>query len=89
MANILTPEAAARALRAVALPDICRVEDLALPMGLTAGAVRKLLREGRLPGRRVGRRWLVARPALLEWLSVDPRPRSSWRPGRSRRGGVR
>ena len=66
--NALSPEAAAAAIRAVTLPDVCRVEHLAEPFGLTPGAVRKLLRQGRLPGRRVGRRWLVSRRALLRWL---------------------
>ena len=69
MANaVLSPEAAAKALRAVALPDVCKVEDLAHPLDLTPGAVRKLLRQGRLPGLLVGRRWLGPRPALLRWL---------------------
>jgi excisionase family DNA binding protein len=69
-----TTQVAAAALKTVALPDVCRVEHLAEHLDLTEGAVRKLLREGRLPGRRVGRRWLVARPALLRWLSLPSGP---------------
>ena len=68
--NKLSAEAATRALRAVALPDILKVEDLAQHLGISHEAVRRALREGKLPGRRVGRRWLLSRSALLEWLNA-------------------
>lgn len=36
-------------------------------MGCTGGWVRKLLRAGKLPGRKIGERcWLIPRPAAVE-----------------------
>lgn len=75
----LQSEATARALRSVALPDVCRVEDLATHLGMSPSAVRRALRRGEIPGRHVGRRWLISRPALLEWLS-SPREPSAPKP---------
>ncbi len=68
--NQLSPQTAADALRAVALPDVCRVEDLAQHLNISPAAIRRALRRGDIPGRRVGKRWLVARLALVEWLAV-------------------
>ena len=81
---IVWPEAAAKALRSVSLPDICRVEDLAHHLGVSQSAVRAALRAGRLPGRRVGRRWLIPRPALLESLRHPEAARSD--PGHTAAG---
>ena len=60
---------AAVALRAVALPDVCRVEDLAEHLDLSPATLRAALRAGVLPGRRLGRQWLISRQALLAWLA--------------------
>lgn len=60
-----------RALRSVALPDVCLVEDLADHLRASRSAIRSALRRGDLPGRRVGKRWLIARLALLESLASD------------------
>src|SRR5689334_7610300 len=68
--NQLSPQTAADALRAVALPDVCRVEDLAQHLSTSPAAIRRALRRGEIPGRRVGKRWLVARLALVEWLAA-------------------
>jgi excisionase family DNA binding protein len=64
-----TALAATRALRSIALPDIATVEDLSTFFGISPPTVRRHLREGLLPGRRVGRRWFVSRPALLAHLA--------------------
>jgi len=72
-------ELTARALRSVALPDICTDEDLSRVVGIPLPLVRRHLREGRLPGRRCGRRWLVSRRALLGWLE-QPEPDAGQRP---------
>ena len=70
----MTPEAAAKALRSVSLPDVVTVDDLACHLRLSPSAVRAALREGRIPGRRVGRRWLISRPALLASFARPARP---------------
>ena len=74
----LSPEAAATALRSVSLPDVVTVRDLEDHIGLSGSTLRAHLRAGRLPGRRVGRRWLISRQALLAFLAenaVEARPR--------------
>jgi excisionase family DNA binding protein len=61
-----------QSFHSVALPDICRVEDLAEHLHLTPETVRKALRAGRIPGQRLGRTWLIPRLALLAWLAGSP-----------------
>lgn len=85
---------AAQFLRAVALPDICQVEDLASHLRQSPSSIRAMLRKGQLPGRRVGRRWLVSRAALLAWLAGpsaddDVQPQRSAALGPTRLGGSR
>ena len=63
-------DATASAFRSVALPDVCRVEDLAHHLNISLAAIRSALRRGDLPGRRVGKRWLVSRQALLDRLAI-------------------
>lgn len=82
--HVPSDTAAAQAFRSVALPDICRVEDLASHLQLAPSTIRRALREGRLPGRRLGRRWLVSRSALLEWLRTDLPGGASRRPSNLR-----
>lgn len=60
-------------LRAVSLPDIITVDGYARHVGLHPSTVRAQLRDGRLPGRRVGRRWLIARLALIAHLAPSAR----------------
>lgn len=67
------------ALRSVALPDICTVEAYASHVGLSPATVRAQLRDGRLPGRRVGRRWLIARLALIAHLAAPTPARANLR----------
>lgn len=54
------------------LPDILLVEDLAARLRISPGSARRLLRLGTLPGRKVGRRWIVERRALIVALRPDP-----------------
>ena len=69
------PEAALAATRAVLLPEILDVPELARWLRCSESSARRLLREGRIPGRRIGKRWLVSREALLQVL-VTGRDRS-------------
>ena len=61
--------AASAATRAVMLPDLILVEDLAQFLGVAPSSVTRLLRRGELPGRKVGKRWIVTRHALLRALT--------------------
>ena len=44
------------------------VPDLAREMGLGESTIHRELRAGRLPGRKVGDRWVVHREALARWF---------------------
>jgi excisionase family DNA binding protein len=57
------------------LPEVGVVEDVAAHMRLSPGTVRRMIREGKLTGRKLGGRWYVTRRALLACLeNVDPAP---------------
>ena len=45
------------------------VEDLAETLGLHDRTIRKLLREGRLRGRKLGKRWYVTEESLKAYFS--------------------
>jgi len=54
------------------------VEQAARRLDRSFEQVRRYLREGKLPGRRIGQQWFIEKAAL-----------SAWRPGRSREGARR
>jgi len=62
------------ATRAIALPDIVGIEDLAQHTGLSPATLRKLMRLGALPGRKLAGRWFVSREALLRSLAEQEGP---------------
>ena len=45
------------------------VEDLSEMLKLQDRTVRKLLRDGKLPGRKLARKWYVSEDALKEYFS--------------------
>jgi excisionase family DNA binding protein len=49
-------------------PEILDVQTTADMMGISKDAVYDLFRKGELPGRKVARRWLTTRDAVLKWL---------------------
>lgn len=55
------------------LPDILLVEDLAPVLRMSPSGVRAALRAGRIPGKRVGRKWMVSRAALLGFIASTGR----------------
>ena len=71
--QFITPQAAAAALRSVSLPDVATVESVAHILRVSPSTVRAHLRAGHLPGRKLGRRWYVSRPALLAVLAEEQR----------------
>jgi excisionase family DNA binding protein len=46
--------------------------QLARYLGMSKPTVLKGLAEGRIPGRRVYRRWVVSRAAVDRWLAGEP-----------------
>jgi hypothetical protein len=52
--------------RLLVLPEVLNVHDLARALAMTPHTVRGLLRRGALPGRRIGKAWLVVREDLLD-----------------------
>jgi excisionase family DNA binding protein len=70
MSELPVDRALIDALRRVALPDVCRVEDLAQHLRLASPTIRRLLRSGTIPGRKLGGRWFVARLDLLTSLRL-------------------
>lgn len=58
--------------RALALPDIACPVAIAAHLGIHVRTVRRYLREGTLPGRRIGRRWYTDRRELLDAVRSRP-----------------
>ncbi len=56
------------------LPDVMTPETLAERLGLSSRHVANLIRRGQLPGRKVGRHWLVLRSELLVALQSNAKP---------------
>lgn len=95
------PEAARRALSAAVsvvpnLPTLAAMnpEQAAKYCGVGINAMRQLFRAGAIPARRSGRRWIVRREALDEWIrsqeDVEHRERLDLlASGRGRRDRVR
>jgi excisionase family DNA binding protein len=57
-------------------PDVLDVHLTAQLLTVSADTVYALLQRGDLPGRKVGRKWLTTKTAVLKWLeqSATPRP---------------
>lgn len=77
-------------LHNLVLPDIISVCELHRHLGLSKSVIRSKFRTGEIPGRKIGRRWFVARRALVELLSTpqSTNERSSMRvlPGQTKGG---
>jgi excisionase family DNA binding protein len=58
----------AERLTAHSARDFWLVPDLAREMGLGESTIHRELRAGRLPGRKVGDRWVIHRDALARWF---------------------
>ena len=50
------------------------VNEAALRLGRSIEQVRRYLREGRLPGRRIGGQWFIEEAALATWRPVRRAP---------------
>lgn len=47
------------------------VEELSLILGISLGSARKAVRNGEIPSLRLGARWLVPVPRLLQLLGAE------------------
>ena len=52
------------------MPDqeILNIDDAAAFLGVSVKTFSKVLREGDVPGRKVGREWKFSRQALVDWI---------------------
>jgi Helix-turn-helix domain len=50
-------------------PEILDVQATADTIGISKDAVYDLFKKGEIPGRKVARRWLTTRDAILKWLT--------------------
>lgn len=52
------------------MPDqeILNIDDAAAFLGVSVKTFSKVLREGDVPGRKVGREWKFSRQALIDWI---------------------
>lgn len=48
--------------------DVLHVPGIATLLGVSHDTVYDLLASGQLPGRKVGRRWLTTRSAVMRWI---------------------
>jgi excisionase family DNA binding protein len=49
-------------------PEIYTVVQVARMLSINVGTVYQLLRDGAIPGKRLGRRWVIPRKRFHEWL---------------------
>ena len=54
--------------RDAALKEILNIEEASAFLGVSTKTFQKVLREGDMPGRKVGREWKFWRRALAEWV---------------------
>jgi excisionase family DNA binding protein len=55
-------------------PDVLDVHLTAQLLTVSADTVYDLLQRGDLPGRKVGRKWLTTKTAVLQWLKHSATP---------------
>ncbi len=49
-------------------PEILNIQELAVFLTIPRSTVYKLVRDGRIPGHKVGRHWRFSRGAILRWI---------------------
>jgi excisionase family DNA binding protein len=50
--------------------DILNIEEAAHLLGVSTKTFAKVLREGEIPGRKIGREWKFSRRALIDWVAA-------------------
>src|SRR5205809_5532176 len=77
MPDTSRPRKRAPAIPATRLPEVLDVHLTAQFLTVSADTVYDLLQRGDLPGRKVGRKWLTTKTAVLKWLEQSATPRST------------
>lgn len=67
--------------------DIMTIEALAEYLKISRSTLYKLVQDGRLPGRKIGKRWRFHKDAIDEWVKRGP-GESAVEPGSKARKGV-
>lgn len=49
--------------------SILNIEEAAALLGVSTKTFAKVLREGEIPGRKIGREWKFSRQALIDWVA--------------------
>jgi excisionase family DNA binding protein len=62
---------------AVRFPEVLDVHLTAQFLTVSADTVYDLFQRGDLPGRKVGRKWLTTKTAVLKWLEQSTAPRTA------------
>lgn len=52
-------------------PDVLGVHETAALLACSADTVYNLFAKGELPGRKVGKKWLTTRAAVLRWIEAS------------------
>ena len=64
-------------------PDILNVRGIAALLTVSTDTVYELLAFGELPGRKVGRKWLTTRNAVMKWVEQSMATETAHRASRS------
>ena len=61
------------------LPEICSVADILAVFPVSRATLYRMAEQGQLPSFRVGRRVLISRDHLIDWMDREtPRGSSAW-----------
>jgi excisionase family DNA binding protein len=64
-------------------PDILDVHGVAALLTVSTDTVYELLQSGQLPGRKVGRKWLTTRNAVMRWVEQSMAAETAHRSARA------
>ncbi len=73
MSTTVPPRMPAPVTPAARFPDVLDVHLTAQFLTVSADTVYDLFQRGELPGRKVGRKWLTTKTAVLRWLDESTR----------------
>lgn len=59
------------AMEAAIHRDLLTPEQVAEILTCSASGVRKMCQNGEIPGRKVGRRWYIPRPAFMRMMGLE------------------
>ena len=74
MPTTVPPHPPKPAMPTARFPDVLDVHLTAQFLTVSADTVYDLFQRGELPGRKVGRKWLTTKTAVLRWLDQSTQP---------------